>query len=84
MSDVITRNAPVYYSLRRIAFQLDSENNIVAMADLAIYNEDRRVIDEDHPATTLEPGEAAAFKTWVLAQLDAYETATGLTRLPPE
>jgi len=83
MSDVITRNVPVYYSLSRIAFQLNEANEIVAMADLAIYNADERQIDDDHPATTLTTAEAAAFKTWVLGELAAYETATGLTRIAP-
>ena len=76
MANVIERNQPTYYELRRIAFQLDSANNIVAMADLSIRNADGDPIDEDHPATTLTPGEADTFKNWVLAKLAEYEDYT--------
>ena len=80
MSDIFTRNTPVYYELRRISLQLNSEGDIVATADIRIRNADGAIIDDDHPTTTLSPGEADAFKTWVRGELAAYEVATGLTR----
>ena len=81
---VIERNTPVWYSLRRICFQMDAENNIVATADLVIRNSEGQVIDDDHPDTTLTAGERTAFTTWILGELTAYETATGLTRYTGE
>ena len=81
---VITRNVPATYQLLRIGIQLNEEGEIEAIADMVIRNAAGRVIDDDHPVTTMTTGEASAFKTWVLSKLSDYETATGLSRYVPE
>ena len=80
MADVIVRNTPVSYELRRIGLQLNAAGQVVALADLAIRNGAGQVIDDDHPQTTLTEDEEQAFRSWVLGKLAAYEAATGLAR----
>lgn len=69
---------PVYYRMVRIGIQRD-DNDVVAVADLQILNEERRVLCMYNPSTTLTLQEKQALGAFVTRELGAFEAATGLT-----
>lgn len=69
---------PVYYRMVRIGIQRD-DNDVVAIADLQILNEDRRVLCTYNPSTTLTPQEKQILRTFVTREMGIFEIVTGLT-----
>ena len=55
MSDLFTRNIPVYYEVLRVAFQRVA-GTIQAIADIVLRNADGQPIDDDRPTVEVAGG----------------------------
>lgn len=74
---------PTHYKLMRVGLQKDN-GEIVAIADLAIYNAAGEQIAIDNPTVVLTTAEETAVVGFVVRNLDDYETVTGLEPLPSD
>jgi len=75
---IVTDLTPIYYRLQRIGIQR-SNGNVVAIADMQIFNADGRILATHNPSTTLTTQEKQALAAFVNRELTAFEAVTGLT-----
>ena len=81
---IITDLTPTQYELIRIGIQREG-TEVVAIADMWIYNADGRRLTTHNPSTTLTQNEKQVLLGFVNRNLAAFEAATGLTKYtPPE
>ena len=81
---LIENLTPVYFILTRVGIQR-SNGDVVAIADMQILNADGKQLATHNPSTTLTPQEKQVLAAFVNRELEAFETATGLTEwIPPE
>lgn len=81
---IVADLTPTQYELIRIGLQRE-ETEVVAIADMWIYNADGRRLTTHDPSTTLTQNEKQVLAGFVNRNLAAFEAASGLTKyVPPE
>lgn len=81
---IVTDLTPTQYELIRIGLQREG-TDVVAIADIWIYNAAGQRLTTHNPSTTLTTNEKQVLAGFVNRNLMAFEAATGLTKYtPPE
>lgn len=79
---IVADLAPTQYKLIRIGLQQEG-TEVVAIADMWIYNAAGQRLTTHNPSTTLTPSEKQVLVGFVNRELAAFEAATGLTKYVP-
>ena len=81
---IVTDLTPTQYELIRIGLQREG-TEVIAIADMWIYNAAGQRLTTHNPSTTLTTNEKQVLVGFVNRNLAAFEAASGLTKyIPPE